>query len=366
MEVSKRRFVGIDLGKRTYTMAIIGKKGGVTMSNGRTCIANRQDMFKKLEATDKVTIEAGNLAFEIAKEIIQQVGCEVVVLNPSKLALIYGSMKKTDKEDELKLARIIEMMKDELLPIVPIPSDKEMRRRKLIAADSRAKRDRVRKLNLLHGLFLHQGITTIVKKDLATKINRDEVVKQLTGNERDEANYILEQLDSTDKWIKKLSEKMDSERKGDAQIDRLIGIPGVGPLVALAFVSFVGDVNRFDNASQVSNYLGLVPRVDISCSIVRYGGITKRGNNYLRGLLVQAAWSTVRSGNGGALKERYEYMSGRNVSKKKTIIGIAMRLGELMYTILKNETEYEVRKFRSGTGDVKILSGEAIKEMKVA
>ncbi|GMO36906.1 MAG: hypothetical protein Ta2F_12960 [Termitinemataceae bacterium] len=104
-------------------MAIIGKKGGVTMSNGRTCIANRPAMFKKLEATDKVTIEAGNLAFELAKEIIQQVGCEVVVLNPSKLALIYGSMKKTGKEDALKLARIIEMMKDELLPIVPIPSE---------------------------------------------------------------------------------------------------------------------------------------------------------------------------------------------------------------------------------------------------
>ncbi|GMO36901.1 MAG: hypothetical protein Ta2F_12950 [Termitinemataceae bacterium] len=86
----------------------------------------------------------------------------------------------------------------------------------------------------------------------------------------------------------------------------------------------------------------------------------------MRGLLVQAAWSTVRSSNGGALKERYEYMSGRNVSKKKTIIGIARRLGELMYTILKNESEYEVRKFRRGTGDVKILKGEAIKEMKIA
>ena len=99
------------------------------------------------------------------------------------------------------------MMKDELLPIVPIPSDKEMSRRKLIAAYNRAKKDRVRKLNLLHGIFLHQGITTIVKKDLATKENRDEAAKQLTGIEKDEAAYILEQIDSTDKWLKELQRK---------------------------------------------------------------------------------------------------------------------------------------------------------------
>ena len=74
MEALKRRFVGIDLGKRTYTMAIIGKKGGVTMSNGKTDIGNRPALLKKLEKTDKVTLEAGNLAFEIAKEIIEQEG----------------------------------------------------------------------------------------------------------------------------------------------------------------------------------------------------------------------------------------------------------------------------------------------------
>ncbi|MDR2159763.1 MAG: hypothetical protein LBP23_06825, partial [Treponema sp.] len=51
----------------------------------------------------------------MAYEIKARAGREVVVLNPGKLALIYGSMKKTDKEDSLKLARLIEMMRDEQL-----------------------------------------------------------------------------------------------------------------------------------------------------------------------------------------------------------------------------------------------------------
>ena len=150
-KAQKRRYVGLDLGKRTYAMAVIGKTGKVTHSNGRTSMEGRTGLYKKLEATDKVAIEAGNLAFIMAKEIIAQVGCEVVVLNASKLALIYGSMKKTDKEDSLKLARIIEQFRDEQLPSVKLPSEKEMRRRKLIASRQRAVQMRTKLINTLHG-----------------------------------------------------------------------------------------------------------------------------------------------------------------------------------------------------------------------
>ncbi|GHV35157.1 IS110 family transposase [Spirochaetia bacterium] len=355
-KAQKRRYVGLDLGKRTYAMAVIGKTGKVTHSNGRTSIEGRAALYKKLEATDKVAIEAGNLAFIMAKEIIAQVGCEVVVLNASKLALIYGSMKKTDKSDlrsadSLKLARIIEQFRDEQLPSVKLPSDKEMRRRKLsdlrsAASQQRAVRMRTQMINMLHGLFLHQGITTVVRKDLATKENREEAVKQLTGLEKEEADWVLKAIDLAEERLVRLGNHMTEERKGDKQIAQLMEVPGIGPVVSLAFVAFVGDGSRFDNASQVSNYLGLVPRVDISGTIVKYGGITKRGNTYLRALLVQASWSLIRSGKGGALKERYEYMTQvKGLGKKKSIVAIARRLAELLWTLLRTGNDYEIRKF---------------------
>ena len=94
-----KRFVGIDIGKRTYQMAIVGANGKVTVSNGRTTVEGRQKLYQKLTAQDKVALEAGNLSFIMAKELEAAVGCEIRVLNPSHLALIYGSMKKTDKSD---------------------------------------------------------------------------------------------------------------------------------------------------------------------------------------------------------------------------------------------------------------------------
>ena len=225
---AERRNVGIDLGKRTYTVAVIGKTGKVSFSNGKTSDEGRQGLYRKLESGDKVALEAGNLAFLMAYEIKAQVGCEVVVLNSSKLPLIYGSMKKTDKEDSLKLARLIEMMKDEQLPSVPLPSEQEMRRRTLIASYVRAKKCRTQMVNLLHGLFVHQGITTIVKKELATKEKREEAVQQFSGLEGEEAAWILTCLEAHEARLLTLKRRMEEERKGDEQLKRPEGVPGVG------------------------------------------------------------------------------------------------------------------------------------------
>ena len=82
---------------------------------------------------------------------------------------------------------------------------------------------------------------------------------------------------------------------GAEDIERLKTIPGVGDKTALAFAAYVGDGKRFNNGDEVTNYLGLVPRVDCSGSINRYGHITKKGNRIVRALLYQAAWSIVRS-----------------------------------------------------------------------
>jgi transposase len=187
---------------------------------------------------------------------------------------------------------------------------------------------------------------TVVRKDLATAEAREGTIKQLSGVEREEAEHLLECLELYEKRIGVLEERMAEEAKEDPEIERLQTIPGVGPKVSFAFASHV-DFRRFEHAGQVANYLGLVPRVSISGSIVKYGGITKRGNGYLRALLVQAAWAVTWSRDGGALRERFEYMTEtKGKGKKKAIVAIARRLGVLMYTLMKNGTDYEVRHFK--------------------
>jgi transposase len=374
MEGEKRRYVGIDLGKRKWEMAIVTRTGKVVKNaqgdlepeektklyKGVTTAEGRMKLYEKLEAGDKVAIEAGNLAFIVAKEIERGVGSAVRVLNAAHLPIIYATDRKTDKIDALKLAHLLTDRPDSRLPVVPVPSDQEMERRKLLASYRREKRSRDQGINRLHALFVHRGITTVVRKDLATGEHRKEAVKQLSGLEREEAEHLLECLKLYEQRIETLEKRMEEAVEGDADIERLKTIPGVGPKVSFAFMAHVG-VERFEKASQVSNYLGLVPRVYMSGTIVKYGRITKRGNGYLRALLVQAAWAVTWSRDGGALRERYEYMTKtKGIGSKKAIVAIARRLGALMYTVLKHGTDYEVRHLSVGKKSAEELARLAL------
>ena len=357
MKEKKPRYIGIDLGKRTYVMAITGKGVKVAMSNGRTSGEGRVTLYKKLLPTDKVAMEAGTLAFIMAKELETAVGCKVYVLNPYRLSVIYKSMKKTDKEDALKLAHIIEDFQEERLPLVNVPSDKEMERRKILASYRRAQQGRGREINRLHALFVNQGITTVVKKDLAAEEQRKEMIQVLTGLDREEAEYLVTIIEQHEKRIENLMMKMKKETEGNEMIQRLQEIPGVGPMVSYAFSAHVG-AERFENTRQVSNYLGLVPRVYMSGDTVRYRGITKRGNSFIRALLVQASWALIRSKDGGKLKERYEYMTGeKSISKKKSIVAIARRLAEMMYVLMRDGSRYTPQHFIHNNEMVRDISG---------
>jgi len=361
MEGEKRRYVGIDLGKREYTMAIIGKNGKMSIHHGKTSIQGRQALYRLLEKNDKVALEAGNLAFIVAREIMDRVGSAVRVLNSAKLPLIWDTPTKTDKEDAMKLAHLVEERRDEKLPLVPLPSEQEMERRKVLSSYGREVRNRTKMLNTLHALFVHRGYTTVVKKDLATAERRQEAVKVLTGQEREDAGYILKHLELHEQRIGELKQKIEKEAKEDENMKRLQSIAGVGPIVAYAFIAHVGDGSRFNKGSQVSNYLGFVPRLYYSGTIQRHGHITKQGNGYVRGLVVQAAWAMVRSKSGGALRERYKYTTAnRGASKKKTIVSIARRLAEIMYSVLKHKTEYEPRQWKGPQNTTAMLANQAM------
>jgi len=80
MEATKRRYGGIDLGKREYTMAIINRNGTMSIHQGKTSEQGRQALYRLLEQSDKVALEAGNMAFIMAREIMERLGSEVRVM----------------------------------------------------------------------------------------------------------------------------------------------------------------------------------------------------------------------------------------------------------------------------------------------
>lgn len=342
--MEQKRFVGIDLGKRTYEMKIIGINGKVTGTNGQTNPSGRKLLYRKLLATDRVAIEVCSLGMVMAKEIQKEVGCEVVLLNPSQLVLIYRSLKKNDKEDALKLARLVQKYKNEELPKVELPTEHEENLRQILTEIRQLKNDRTKEINRLHAIFVECGITEIKKKDLATIDNRIKCIKMLKGIALAQAERILKKLELVETQTEEVEELLDKEIDGDKNIEKLTEIPGVGKQLASAYVAFIGDGSRFPNASTIGAATGLVPRLDMSSTVCRMGHITKCGNKNLRTLLILAAWSHVRSRDGGALKDKFLYMTRfQSKGKKIAIVAIARKLAELMYILLKNDTSYEKR-----------------------
>ena len=284
-----KRFVGIDLGKRTYEIKIIGSGGKVTGTNGLTSPAGRKALYKRLLPTDRVAIEVCSLAMVMAREMEKEVGCEVVLLNPSQIALIYRSLKKNDKEDALKLARLVQKYENGELPKVELPTEHEENLRQILTELRQLKHDRTREINRGHAIFLECGITEMKKKDLATGNSRSESIKILKGMFLAQAERSLERLEIIDGQINEVEELLEKEAEGDRNIERLTEIPGVGKQLASSFIAFLGDGSRFPNASAIGAAAGLVPRLDISSTIVRLGHITKCGNRNLRSLLILAA-----------------------------------------------------------------------------
>jgi len=207
MEVAGR-FVGIDLGKRTYEMCIVDQKGKITRTGGKTDFAGIERLCEKLNGDDAVAIEACNLAFRMERAIRKSVGCKVCIMNAGKLAVIYMSTRKTDKEDSLKLAKLLKNHDEDELPIVTPPSDEEWERRKLLSEYRSLKCQRTKEINKLHAIFEHNGYTQFARKDMSSENNRANILPLLKDYEKGEAERLVERMGTNKEIRNKFAEKL--------------------------------------------------------------------------------------------------------------------------------------------------------------
>jgi transposase len=127
------------------------------------------------------------------------------------------------------------------------------------------------------------------------------------------------------------------------QTAQLKQIPGVGPITALYFVLKIEDPNRFAHVRDVGAYAGLCPRRDQSGESDPQLRISKRGDAYLRRLLVSAAQYILGPfGPESALRE-YGLMlaaEGTKRAKKRAVVAVARKLSVLLLSLWKNQTQY--------------------------
>jgi transposase len=149
---------------------------------------------------------------------------------------------------------------------------------------------------------------------------------------------LLEQLTMQ---IRAADKRLAELAKDDETVERLCTVPSVGPVTAVTFVAVVDQIGRFQSASSVRAYLGLVPREMSSGEKRMRGHITKTGNRRLRALLVEAAWGMVRHKRPetAALREWTLRIAARR-GKRIAAVALARKLAGILYAMWRDGTRF--------------------------
>ncbi len=142
--------------------------------------------------------------------------------------------------------------------------------------------------------------------------------------------------------IATIDARLAVQAQGDAVVQRLQSVPGVGPVVALTFRATLDQVERFTHAGQVSALLGLVPREDSSAERRHRGHITKAGSGELRSLLVQAAWACWKSRGSGALRGWADQLAARR-GRRIAVVAVARRLSRILFAMWRDASVFAPR-----------------------
>ena len=119
-------------------------------------------------------------------------------------------------------------------------------------------------------------------------------------------------------------------------------IPGVGLLIATALVAFVGDIGRFPSCRHFASYLGLTPRENSSGLRRRLGAISKRGDVYLRTLLIHGARSVLLAATRRAPDRLHTWALERKLARghNKAAIAVANKLARIIWAVWKHDTTF--------------------------
>jgi len=140
------------------------------------------------------------------------------------------------------------------------------------------------------GLIIPQGICNVAKR---VPELLEDAANELPVPFRQLIDRLTEHLKELDRQVKDFEKQIIAWHRSCELSRKLENIPGIGPLAASALVASIADANSFDNGRQVSAWLGLVPRQHSSGGKSTLLGMSKRGNPYLRTLLIHGARSAI-------------------------------------------------------------------------
>lgn len=252
---------------------------------------------------------------------------------------------KTNKNDANDAEAIVEAASRPSMHFVPIKQVEQQDIQCLHRVRSRLIKNRTALINEIRGLNLEYGIAIPmgaqkVKSHLLSIIGDQN--NELTVLSRELMQELHDELIETETRLKTLEKKIKLICKENDQCRRILSIPGIGELTATAIVAAVPNANEFKNGRHMSAWLGLVPRQSSSGNKQVLLGISKRGDKYLRTLLIHGARSALNHYKNTDTKYGVWLNNKKtSLSFNKAAVALANKNARIIWVLLKTGKEFD-------------------------
>jgi transposase len=284
--------IGIDLAKNVFGVHGVDARGRVSVR--KRLVRNRLLEFLSKLPPCLVGLEACGSAHYWARKI-EQLGHRVKLMSPR----FVKAYRKNDKNDANDAEAICEAVTRPSMRFVPLKSEAQQdiqalhRVREQLLKSRTALVNQVRGLLGEHGIVAPRGISSL--RRLLVKILADPERSGLSEFFGGTLVEIAERLRFLDQRIRAYDLRIERLFQNDERCQRLAKVEGVGPMVATALVAAVGNASEFTSGRELSAWLGLVPRQHSSGNRNVLLGISKRGDRYLRTLMIHGARAALRT-----------------------------------------------------------------------
>jgi transposase len=329
--------IGLDLAKNVFQVHGADREGRAVLSKRlrRSAVLG----FFAGQEPCLVGMEACAGAHYWAREL-STLGHEVRLMPPQYVK----PYVKRNKNDAADAAGICEAVTRPTMRFVPVKSTERQSVLMLHRARELLIRQRTMIVNALRGHFAEFGIVVAqgvhnVRKLVEILADRDE--RRLPDLARKVLGLLVEQLLAVETKVRALERELLAWHRANDASRRLATIPGVGPITASAIVATVGDGQQFRSGRQFAAWIGLVPRQNSSGGKARLGRISKRGDAYLRRLLVHGARAVVRWRRTDTAPS-WRWLAGL-VSRRPTnvaTVALANKTARIAWAILTRQETY--------------------------
>jgi transposase len=327
--------IGIDLAKSVFQVHGVDARGHVVVRKQ----LRRDQMaafFANLPAC-LVGMEACGSAHHWARKL-QGFGHEVRLISP-QFVKPYVKSNKNDAADAEAICEAVARPNMRFVPIKTVEQQTVLsvhRVRQGFVKARTAQANQIRGLLAEFGLVLPQGITNVLRR-VPQMIDG---AADLPASMRQLIDRLLENMKVLDRQVKELEVQIKAWHHSSELSRKLEKIPGIGPLAASALVASIADARSFKNGRQVAAWLGLVPKQDSSGGKPKLLGMSKRGDTYLRTLLIHGARSAIvaaqRTGKPNV------WLSGLLTRRHPNIAAVALanKNARTIWALLAHEREF--------------------------